>query len=136
MLRPGVLAVGFAAAMLASPVVHAANFQEGHIKNCATDTCRLNFTGLAPGKTLRVQHVSCRLRTSKPAPQSVVQVFDGVHAVFVPTVVQDDNVRRAFVAGSPVTYFTVGGRDFFVEALLGDAIGSEFACTITGQTSP
>jgi hypothetical protein len=136
MLRPGTLAAGFAAAMLASSMAYAANFQEGQFKNCAgSPTCTLHFNGPAPGKTLRVQHVSCRLRTTAPAPQWIVQVFDGVHGVFVPTDVQDNGARRAFVANSPVTYFTAGGRDIIVEALLNAPIPAEFACTITGQSS-
>lgn len=56
--RPGTLALGFAVALLASPLAHAANFQVGQIRNCTgLAACRLNLTGPAPGETLRVQHV-------------------------------------------------------------------------------
>ena len=135
-LRPGPLVAGFVATIAIATTAHAAIFQEGRIKNCAGETCTLSLTVPAPGKTLRVQHVSCRLRTSTPASQAIVQLFDGVNAVFVPTAVQDNGARRAFVANSPVTYFTVGGRPFFtIEAVLGAPINSEFACTVTARPS-
>jgi hypothetical protein len=135
MFRPGTLAAGLAAAMLVSSMAYAANFQEGHIKNCATETCTLNFTGPGPGKTLRLQEVTCRLRTSARALVTLVDYFDSTHALFVPVAVQDDNARRNFVATTQAQFFT-GGANMTVSAHLGTAIGSEFACTITGQTSP
>ena len=134
-LCPGTLALGFAAAMLASSMAYAADFQEGHIKNCAgANTCTLNFAGPGLGKKLRLQHVTCRLTTNVAAPAWVVQYFDGTHGLFVPTVIQDA-ARRSFVATAPVTFFT-GGSNITVQALLGGFIDSQLACTITGQSSP
>jgi len=135
MLRPRALALGFAAATLASPMAHAANFQEGHIKNCAGETCTLNFNGPGPGKRLRLQQVTCRLQTSESPPLTFVDYFDSTHALFVPAVVQDDGARQHFVATTQAQFFT-GGSRMTVSAHLGKAIGSELACTITGQSSP
>ena len=122
----------FATAMLVSSLACAADFQEGHNKNCpGSNICILNFAGPGAGKKLRIQHITCKALTSEAAPAWVIQLFDNNNALYVPAVIQDA-ARRSFVATAPVTFFT-GGPNITISALLGGVMDSQLACTISGQ---
>jgi hypothetical protein len=132
-MRKFVLSLALVVLLLSATVVHAVPFQEGRFRNCTSDnSCRLNFDGPGPGRTLTIQHITCKVLTSQAAPAWVVQYFDGNHALYLKTEIQDSS-RRSFVAGGPVLFRT-GGNDMHVDVLLGAVMDSQIACTITGNS--
>ena len=134
MSRIRTLLASIAGTLLAASFANAADFQEGRFANCTgTSSCSLHFVGPGAGAKLRLEHITCRLRTATSLELSLVDLFDNNHALYVPTIDQDKN-NRAFVATAPVTFFT-GGTAIKVTAHFGVTTNSELACTITGQTS-
>ena len=134
LIRKIVFSSTFAFTLLGSALAYAAPFQAGKSANCTnSNICRLRFAGPSPGKTLTVEHMTCKVLTTTAAPAWVVQMFDGTHALYLNTEIQDD-AQRSLVAGGPVTFRT-RGTTLTVEALLGGFMDSQLSCTITGQTN-
>src|SRR4051794_30565257 len=123
MLGIRTLIVSSAAVTLASSAAYSADFQEGHFKACAAiNSCSVHFTGPGPGKKLKLQNVTCKLLTSTPANAWVIELFDGNNALYLKSEIEDNN-RRSFVAGGPVSFIT-GGNNIDITALVGGTTDS------------
>ena len=133
MSRIPVLLASIGGALLSPSFADAADFQEGRFLNCTSSSiCRLNFAGPGAGGRLRLEHITCRLRTSESVDAWAVDLFDGNNALYLP-MVRQDFVAQSFAGAAPVMFFT-GGAAIAVTANLGAATSSELACTLTGQT--
>ena len=133
MRRFSALVVSLSVIVLISSVAYAVNYQEGQTVNCTTDNiCRTEeFRNPGAGISLRITHLTCKLLTSERAPAWVIQFFDGNNALYIPTVIQDDE-GRSFVATTGAMTFFSGGGNMRVEALLGASMDAQLSCTLTG----
>jgi hypothetical protein len=124
MAAAGVLVAGSATA-------NAANYQNGALKNCpGANSCTLNFP--APGGSLRVDYVSCRLLTNPASNAWVISVFNGTHAIFLDTQQQDAaGIRRSFTTSNQMKYF-VGSGAYTINVLTGAFVDIQLACTVVG----